>query len=144
QEVRVAVTPDTIAVGDVFHAAVRVDVPPGFRVELPDTLPVSGDLENAGRRRDLAEPLEGGGERLTFAYPLTAWRPGPIELPEIEARLVGPGESPRPLAIRLPSGVVRSVLPADTAGVQPRPLKDVLGADRLWWPILVGLVLALA
>jgi len=144
QEVRVAVTPDTVTVGDVFHAAIRVVIPPGFRLERPDSLPVSGDVENAGRRIETSEPIEGGGERLTLAYPLTAWKPGPLELPSLELRLIGPGEDPRTLDVRLPAAVVRSVLPADTAGVDPRPLKDVLGANRVIWPILLGLALALA
>jgi hypothetical protein len=144
QEVRVAVTPDTVTVGDVFHAAIRVEVPAGFRLEPPDSLPISGDIENAGRRIDTTEPIEGGGERITVAYPLTAWKPGPIDLPALTLRLIGPGETPRTLNVRLPAAVVRSVLPADTTGIEPRPLKDVLGADRVWWPILLGLALALA
>lgn len=144
QEVRVAVTPDTLTVGDVFHAAIRVDLPPGFRLQPPDSLPVSGDIENAGRRRETSEPIEGGGERLTIAYPLTAWKPGPVELPALSIGLIGPGEEQRTLDVRWPSAVVRSVLPADTAGVQPRPLKDVLGANRVLWPILLALALALA
>jgi len=144
QEVRVAVTPDTVTVGDVFHAAIRVDVPPGYRLEGPDSLPVSGDVENAGRRFDRSEPIEGGGERITIAYPLTAWKPGPIELPTLALRLIGPGEDPRTLDVRLPAAVVRSVLPADTTGIEPRPLKDVLGANRVLWPILLAIALALA
>ncbi|MFO7260449.1 MAG: hypothetical protein DIU52_004800 [bacterium] len=143
QEVRVAVTPDTVTVGDVFHAAIRVEVPPGFRLEPPDSLPVSGDVENAGRRIGRSEPIEGGGERVTLAYPLTAWRPGPVELPALALRLVGPGEEAQTLNVRLPAAVVRSVLPADTTGVEPRPLKDVLGADRVLWPLLLALALAL-
>lgn len=144
QEVRVAVTPDTLTVGDVFHAAIRVDLPPGFRLQPPDSLPVSGDIENAGRRRETSEPIEGGGERLTIAYPLTAWKPGPVELPALSIGLIGPGEEQRTLDVRWPSAVVRSVLPADTAGVQPRPLKDVLGANRVLWPILLALAAAAA
>ena len=71
QEVRVAVTPDTLTVGDVFHAAIRVDLPPGFRIVPPDSIPVSGDVENAGRRRDVSEPIEGGWSRTTFCAPTT-------------------------------------------------------------------------
>ena len=143
QEVRVAVTPDTVTVGDVFHAAIRVEVPPGFRLERPDSLPISGDVENAGRRFDSSEPIEGGGERITIAYPLTAWKPGQVELPTVALRLIGPGEEMRTLDVRLPTAVVRSVLPPDTTGIEPRPLKDVLGANRVLWPILLALALAL-
>src|SRR5690606_39338867 len=138
-EVGVAVTPATGTVGAAFPAASRVEVPPGFRLEPPDALPVSGDVESAGRRIGRSEPIEGGGERVTLAYPLTAWRPGPVELPALALRLVGPGEEAQTLNVRLPAAVVRSVLPADTTAVEPRPLKDVLGADRVLWPLLLAL-----
>ncbi|HEX7090422.1 MAG TPA: hypothetical protein VF192_09810 [Longimicrobiales bacterium] len=144
QDVRVAVTPDTVTVGDIFHVAVRLDLPPGVRVESPDSLAVSGEIENAGRHRVASEPLEGGGQRLTLAYPLTAWRPGPVSLPPLPLRLIGPGEEARTLDLRLPRAVVRSVLPPDTAGIQPQPLKDVLGGERILWPILLALALLAA
>ena len=144
QEVRVAVAPDTVTVGDIFHVAVRLDLPPGFRIESPDSLDVSGDIENAGRPRVSSQPREGGGQRLTLAYPLTAWRPGPVSLPPLPLRLIGPGEDARTLDLRLPGAVVRSVLPPDTAGIEPQPLKDVLGGERVLWPILLALALLAA
>lgn len=139
QEVRVGVAPDTVRVGDIFRAVVRVVLPPGYGVVLPDSLPLGGEAEQAGRRRDVVDELPGGGRRVTATYPLSAWRPGPLALPAVAVRLVGPAGE-RTIQARLPSPVVRSVLPADTQGVEPRGLKDVLGASRTLWPLLLALL----
>lgn len=149
QEVGAGLSPDSATVGDVVRAALAVRLPPGWRVALPDTLALPPDVERAGSRSLREDSLPGGGRRLTAVYPLTAWRPGEHTLPEVEVVLL-PGEgsgSPEPVrrSVRLPTMVVGSVLPADTAGVELRPLKGVLGADRVWWPwILALLLLALA
>lgn len=132
QEVRTAVAPGSITVGDVFRVAVRVDVPPGMRAVLPDSLPVSGDVENAGTRALHEERLPDGGIRYTALYPLAAWRPDTLALPPVAIRLIG-GEGERRLDADLPVVVLGSVLPADTTGVEPRPPKDVLGPSRVWW-----------
>lgn len=146
QRVAAVVRPDTVRVGDVFEVVVAVEAPAGHRVLFPDTLDAAGDVENAGRRRLDATPLPDGGERVTARYPLAAWRPGvEVELP-ITVRVEGPGGGEeRVIVARLP--VVRSVLPPDTAGAEPRPPKDVLGPDRTLLPLLLaalGVVAAVA
>lgn len=141
QGVRAAVTPDSISVGDVFHAAFRVDLPPGYRAEFPDTLALARDMEHAGRRHERVDTLDDGGLRLTVAYPLTAWRPGHVFLPAVNIRIIGPSEGDtRTLTAALPEVVIRSVLPGDTAGVDPQPPKDVLGANWLLWPFLLAML----
>jgi hypothetical protein len=57
-------------------------------------------------------------------------------------RLITDGAA-RDVNVALPSFTVTSVLPQDTANIQPKPAKDVLGANRLWWPLLLALLLAL-
>lgn len=141
RQVRAAVTPDSISVGDVFHAAIRVDLPPGHRAEFPDSLSLSGDVEHAGRRHERVDTLDGGGLRVTIAYPLTAWRPGTLSLPAVDVRIIGPDEAgTRTLVAALPEIAIHSVLPADTAGVEPQPPKDVLGASWLLWPFLAAML----
>jgi hypothetical protein len=140
QRPQAAVVPEAITVGEVFHAAIRVDVPPGTVVVAPDSLQLPADLELAGRR-ELRTDTVAGTPRLTVLYPLTAWRPGRYDLPAVGLRVrSGGGESE--VSVQLPSFTVRSVLPADTAGVEARPAKDVFGASRVWWPLLLGLLLA--
>lgn len=137
QQIRTAVVPETVTVGDVFRAAVRVDLPAGYQVEAPDSLPVAGDLENAGPRREAVDTLPDGGQRLTVSYPLTAWRPGPASLPAVPIRIIGPEEN-RVVEATLPVLTVRSVLPPDTSRIQPRPLKDVLGGIGTVWPLIIA------
>jgi len=142
QELRSALTADEIAVGDVFNAVVRVVVPDGFAAIFPDSIGLGPDLELAGRPYEttLDEP---GGTEVTRIYPVTAWRPGEHALPALTVRVEGP-EGGRELSAQLGTISVRSVLPPDTAGVQPRPPRDVLGDERLLWPWLLAALLALA
>lgn len=139
QQPQAVVVPDSITVGDVFHAAIRVTVPPGARLIAPDSLDLGEDLETAGRReirRDTTTNLT------TIVYPVTAWRPGTYELPRMTLQVVSDGAAST-LDVALPSFTVSSVLPPDTAGIEPKPAKDVLGANRVWWPILLALLIAL-
>jgi hypothetical protein len=139
-QAQAAIVPQNITVGDVFHAAVRVELPPGSQLAAPDSLVLPPELELAGSRQ-LRIDTTAGGRRATILYPLSAWRPGDYVLPSVDVQLIGDGGA-RTLRIDLPSFTVTSVLPADTAGVEPQPARDVLGASRLWWPILLALLLA--
>lgn len=140
QVVRTAVTPDTISIGDIFHAAARVRIPPGAILAAPDTLATSGDLENAGRMRRTTRELPDGDTEITLIYPLTAWRTGELELPAVTIRLTDPNGTEEVLSAAFPNTLIMSVLPVDTAGVEPRPPKDVLGPSRLLWPWIVGAI----
>lgn len=139
QRASTAVLPQTITVGDVFHAAVRVDVPAGAEIVFPDTLVLPADVELAGRmsvRRDSASGA------VTAMYPLTAWRPDSFALAPITFA-VRTGGALQAASAPFPPFAVSSVLPADTAGIEPKAAKDVLGANRIWWPLLLALLLAL-
>lgn len=142
QEIQTRISKDTIRVGDPFRALVRIELPPGTDIVLPDSLTPTDDVENAGKvrmRRDSA----GGVVTIAAAYPLTAWRTGPLELPVLSVTVRTPnGRQQR--AITLPSVNVISVLPADTTGIKAKPPKDVLGPDRLWWPWIVAALVLLA
>lgn len=141
QSVSSAVVPQTIHVGDVFHAAVRVELPAGVEAVFPDTLALpDGDIEAAGRVRVTTDTI-GGTRVVTAAYPLTAWRSGDeIVLPAVSFS-VGEGPAQRVMSASFPAFTLASVLPADTSGIEPKPAKDVLGASRIWWPwLLAGMV----
>jgi hypothetical protein len=139
QRPQAAVLPQTITVGDVFHVAIRVDLPPGATIAADDSLELPVDLEQAGRRSARVDSVA-GVRRVTLLYPLTAWRPGSYTLPDVTIGVVADAARTE-VVTEVPSFDVRSVLPADTAGIEPQPAKDVLGANRLWWPILLGLLL---
>jgi len=142
QQARTAVVPDSVTVGDVFRAAVRVTVPAGARVVFPDTLPVPADVEAAARREIEIDSSAERRHTHTAIYALTAWRPGRIALPPARLTIELP-DGGRRVEAAFPVLVVRSVLPADTAGIEPQPPKDVIGPSRLLWP-LATLLLALA
>ena len=139
QQPQTAIVPDSITVGDVFHAAIRLTLPGNARLVAPDSLMPVEDLENAGRREIRRDTTT---QQTTLIYPLTAWRPGSYELPPITVQIVSDGAAST-IDVSLPSFTVRSVLPPDTAGIEPKPAKDVLGANRVWWPILLALAIAL-
>ena len=141
QSVATAVVPQGITVGDVFHAAVRIQLPPGADIQAPDSIALAEDLELAGRMEIRYDSVN-GGRAATILYPLSAWRPGDYQLPTVRLRVTTDGGG-SDLTVALPSFTVQSVLPQDTTGIEPRGAKDVLGANRLWWPILLALLLAL-
>ncbi len=93
QEVRTAVVPDSILVGDIFRVAVRVTVPAGVVVVFPDTLAVPDDVEAAARRELSVDSTADGEVSYTAVFPLAAWRPGSIELPPARLTLRGSGRA---------------------------------------------------
>jgi hypothetical protein len=143
QEVEVGLSRDTIRVGDPFRAVVRVVVPAGTEIVFPDSLTATEDIENSGKMRTQRDSAV-GGTSMAAAYPLTAWRPGELTLPNLLVVLKKPtGE--RTISIRMPQVHVISVLPADTTNIQAKPPKDVIGGNRLWWPwLLAALLVAIA
>jgi hypothetical protein len=146
QTVHVGLSPRTIHVGDVFNASMQITVPAGTVLFVPDTLDVTGDVENAARKRVRVDTLQSGDLHYLVSYPLTAWRPGTDTLPPITATLIATLRGPKSessITVRMPIITVSSVLPADTANIQPKDPRDVWGANRLWWPFVVAALLAL-
>lgn len=140
QRVSTAVVPQTITVGDVFHAAVRVELPAGAEAAFPDTLALpSGDIEAAARVRVQVDTTA-TGRTATALYALTAWRANEdVQLPDLAFTVRAPGGGVATVTASFPVFQLSSVLPADTAGIEPKPARDVWGASRLWWPILLAL-----
>ena len=50
----------------------------------------------------------------------------------------------RTMQVKLPVVNVLSVLPTDTTNIEAKPVKDVWGPSRLWWPWLIAAALLLA
>jgi hypothetical protein len=81
---------------------------------------------------------------VTGVYAVTPWRPGALPLPALPLRVVSGSEAVATLTASLPALDVVSVLPPDTAGIEPRPAKGVLGPNWALWPFLLALLLLLA
>ena len=143
QQVRTAILPHDITVGDVFQVVVQVAPVTAGTVVFPDSLALPADLETAGRRL-VRQDTTTAGVRWSAVYPVTAWRPGQHALPAAAIRLTRAGQVLSAVAA-FPAVVIRSVLPADTAGIQPQPPHDVVGGNRVWWPwLLLAALLAIA
>ncbi|MGH7506266.1 MAG: hypothetical protein ACRELX_11470 [Longimicrobiales bacterium] len=138
-----AVVPQTITVGDVFQAAIRLEIPADATVSFPDSLALPANVEVAGRRDVHVDSTAAGNRVYTAVYPLTAWQPGSVSLPGATV-LVRAGRGDATVDASFPEFSIESVLPADTASIEPKPAKDVLGANRVWWPIVLGAALLLA
>jgi hypothetical protein len=143
QQARTGLTRKTIQVGDRFGVAVEFEVPAGGELLIPDTLDVSGDVENAARKRVQIDTTQSGSLHYLVTYPITVWRPGTDTLPPITATIRANGTE-RSLRVDLPVVIVTSVLPADTSNLEPKPPRDVWGANRLWWPIILAAALGVA
>ena len=133
-DVRTGLLPDSITVGDVFQAAVRITIPAGANVVFPDSLVLPPELENAGDRRIRLDTTAAGVD-MTVLYPMAAWRTGAHAVPPVLFMVNGTQHSAGFDSLR-----ISSVLPADTAGIEAKPLKPVVGGTRVWWPYLLALL----
>ena len=141
QQARVAVSPDTGSVGTIFRVVVRIEGAADAGLLLPDTLALAAPLENAARKREVPDTT--GSGVITAIYSVTAWKPGTHALPPLAFAVQG-AQGERETALRLPTLYVRSVLPADTTGIEPRPAKAVIGPSWVLWPFILLAVLLVA
>lgn len=132
---------DSVTVGDVVHLLVRVRAPRGATVNFPSA------VDSLGPVQSLQPPtVRDGSDTLDYTdrvatYTVAAWDVGtqPIRLGEV---LVQTDDDERRVQLTLPSLIVRSVLPADTALRVPkpaRPLLPVRAPIAWWWWLLAAL-----
>ena len=102
----------------------------------------AGDsLEPADSARVLSRDPAGA----TLVFPLRAWYPGAAPRALAGVRVIGPADTTLyRVPLRMP--VLRSVLPADTAGVRPRPPRGLIEEPRTLpaWVLLAALLGTLA
>ncbi len=85
--VDVGVQPDTVTVGDRFVVLLRVQAPPGARVEPPARLDSTPELHPVGGRIDRADAA---ARVAGFGYPMVAWRPGALPARSTTVRVTHP------------------------------------------------------
>jgi hypothetical protein len=145
REAAAGVAVDTIRVGDAVPVAVRVAIGSGERVVWPDTLPLGEtEAENAASVRARVDTLADGRLEAEAVYSVTPWRTGEVPLPDLAVGVVGGDETVRTRSVSLPVLNVLSVLPADTAGLQPKPAKGVVGRSWAVLPIVLAALAVLA
>lgn len=134
--------PDTVTVGDRFRAVLRLQLPPGARATFP-ALPTTDTLQQVDTVRVLADSTGSA----TAMYSLVAWVAGitPATSVTVEVALADGSRPVYRVPLRLP--FVRSVLPADTVGLKPKPPRGLVPIPlvREWWRLLLlGLALLAA
>ena len=157
---------DTITVGDVFELQVRLPIPPGSVVYVPDSLPATFYMESFSAVSWEVEPTLDGGATLLLNYPLIAFSAGNLPVPGLDiftapisdtagdslpgGSILGAWEdAPRGpggglFTTRIPRlGLwVEPVLTAEdfAQGAEPKPADDVLGSNWNWPAVaLMGL-----
>ena len=122
------VVPDTVTVGDPFTVIVRVAADDDARVTVrlaPDSAAAVQPLAPATLSSD------SGGT--TFVQRMVAWRTGALAGREAIVRVAPPTGAAREYRVALRTPYVRSVLPADTSALKPKPAAPPLAAPRLAW-----------
>lgn len=142
----ITVRPDTVRVGDPFVVTVRVRAPAGAAIEFP-AAPDSGGAVEPLDPVSIETTADSASVDQTATYRLAAWRTGAFGIRFADA-LVRQEVGTRRVPITGVGIVVASVLPADSAGVEPKPPRPVFTFGYPWWfwaiVILTGLaVLAL-
>jgi len=142
----VAVTPDTVTVGERFTVIVRVRAPAGSTIEFPagtdsgGTVDLAADVAVADPRLLPAGAGAPAEMEQTAGYRMATWdvETQPLGLGDI---IVRAGIVERRVSLAAYSVFVRSVLPADSTLHVPKPARDVIQFAYPWW--LKWLLLAL-
>jgi len=138
----VAVTPESVTVGDPFRVVIRVRAPRGTILEFPASPDSSAKVEPLDRV-SITPGTDTTVVEQTATYRLAAWDVGRLPL-RFEDIIVRTGSAER----RLPVGrglaiTVVSVLPADSAERVPRPVRPVYEFGVPWWAWLIVALAAL-
>jgi hypothetical protein len=139
----ITIRPDTVRVGDPFTVAIRVRASLGATIEFPAAPDSGGPVEPLDPVQ-ITTTADSVGVDQTAIYRLAAWRTGTFQIPFADV-LVRQDIGNRRVEV---SGVtihVASVLPADKAGVEPKPQRGVFTFGLPWWiwALLAALALAM-
>lgn len=143
-DLAVRVLPDTVSVGDSIRAVVRIRLPTGATAEWDDFTPFDTTTVQLLAPPEIVPASPGVGRADPVAVvQLVAWRTGALPPLTGRLRVVDEDRGATTIPVTLPMPHVRSVLPADTAGVRPRGPKDVLGASYDWRQLVLTAVAVL-
>lgn len=127
----VTVAPDTVRIGDPFSVAIRVRAALGATIEFP-VAPDSGGPVEALDPVQIGTTPDSLGVDQTATYRLAAWRTGTFSIPFADV-LVRQDIGNRRVEVSNVVIHVVSVLPVDSAGLDPRPPRAVFTFGLPWW-----------
>jgi hypothetical protein len=163
--VEVQVEPGQPLFGRAFELRATLRIPPGSLAFFPDTLTSVYAVESLGPGRWSSVPGPADSIDLRAVYPVIGLREGLSDLPVLETwmsvdsvpdrpaqdiarSLAELGDNPEGRAqsflLQLGTVTVVSVLPADTAELEPRPPADVRGGVWNAWLLFAALLIAAA
>ena len=127
----ITIRPDTVRVGDPFTVSVRVRAPLGAAIEFP-VAPDSGGPVEPLDPVQIVTTADSVAIDQTATYRLAAWRVGtfPVEFADV---LVRQDIGNRRVEVSNVVVTVASVLPADSAGIEPKPPRAVFTFGLPWW-----------
>lgn len=131
-----AIQPDSIRVGEPFTLGLTVTLAQPGEVTFPAVLELPDELEQ--RRPVQIRSGEGGTDWRAY-YTLAAWSADTHRIPPIEVSLGAHESAPSPLTVTPPEVEVRSVLPAETEGLELRESRGFLRIRTFPWWILAAL-----
>jgi len=139
--VTVVASVDTVLVGEPFLVGVSVRAAPGVRVSFPPALTTRDDFVQVGPAA--MSRADSAPEQWRAYYRVVGWKAGPLKLPDLTIQLASAAGSGS-LTVSIPAPFVRSVLPADTAGLELRSARGPIPPGFPWlWLLLVLLALIL-
>jgi hypothetical protein len=127
----VTVRPDTVRIGDPFTVAIRVRAPLGATIEFP-TAPDSGGPVEPLDPVQIVTTADSVAVDQTATYRLAAWRTGRFHIPFSDV-LVRQDIGNRRVEVSGVVVTVGSVLPADSAGIEPKAPRPVFTFGLPWW-----------
>ena len=137
---------DSVTVGDVVRLTVRVRAPRNATINFPAAVDSLGPVQSLEPPtvRDGADTVD-AADRIAV-YKLAPWEVGRLQI-RLGDVLVQTDDDERRVTLPLPTLLVHSVLPADTALRVPKPARALLEPRApmpWWWWAIAGAVLATA
>jgi hypothetical protein len=139
-----ALSADTVTIGDVFRLSVRVRAPEGSTIEFPSGPDSTAKVQAVDSLAIVRGNVPGYVEE-TGTWRLAAWDVGqqPVTMPDIVVHLPQRDEV---IPLRAVAVFVRSVLPEDSTKRVPKPARALFEAPAppLWpWYLLAAAIAAL-
>jgi hypothetical protein len=138
----VTISPDTVRIGDPFVVSVRVRVPLGASIEFPAAPDSGGPVEPLDPVQ-IVSTADSNAIDQTATYRLAAWRVGRFTV-TFDDVLVRQDIGSRRVEISNVVINVASVLPPDSADVEPKAQRAVFTFGLPWWVYALGALVAVA
>ena len=140
--VTVTASAESVTVGQPFFVRIRVRAPKAATIRFP-ALPDSGDAVEPIDPRIVEQADDAAAVDRTAVYRVAAWDIG-TRTARFASVGVTVGGVEQLFSLRVPSVVVRSVLPSDTADRKPKGVRPPLAAPSGLWRfwLLLGVLLA--